>query len=32
MDHGQIVEEAPPEELFERPQQERCRQFLSQVL
>jgi ABC-type polar amino acid transport system ATPase subunit len=32
MDHGQIVEEAPPEELFERPQHERTRQFLSQVL
>ncbi|MEX0674433.1 MAG: amino acid ABC transporter ATP-binding protein [Gaiellaceae bacterium] len=32
MDHGQIVEEASPEELFERPRQERCRQFLSQVL
>jgi polar amino acid transport system ATP-binding protein len=32
MDHGQIVEEASPDELFEHPQQERSRQFLSQVL
>jgi ABC-type polar amino acid transport system ATPase subunit len=32
MDHGQIVEEASPEEIFERPRSERCRQFLSQVL
>ncbi|MEX2210457.1 MAG: amino acid ABC transporter ATP-binding protein [Gaiellaceae bacterium] len=32
MDHGRIVEEASPEELFEHPREERCRQFLSQVL
>ena len=32
MDHGQIVEEAPPAELFGQPREERCRQFLSQVI
>ena len=32
MDHGQIVEVAPPEEFFSRPKHERTRQFLSQVL
>jgi polar amino acid transport system ATP-binding protein len=32
MDHGQIVEEAPPEELFDKPRHERTQQFLSQVL
>ena len=32
MDHGQIVEEASPEDIFERPQHERTRKFLSQVL
>jgi polar amino acid transport system ATP-binding protein len=32
MDHGQIVEEASPRELFERPREERTRRFLSQVL
>ncbi|HUH92176.1 MAG TPA: amino acid ABC transporter ATP-binding protein [Casimicrobiaceae bacterium] len=31
-DHGLIVESAPPDELFDRPQKERTRAFLSQVL
>jgi len=31
-DHGLIVESAPPGELFDRPQKERTRAFLSQVL
>ena len=32
MDDGYIVEEAPPEELFQRPKTERCRSFLESVL
>ncbi len=32
MDKGEIVEEAPPEQFFAAPQNERTRQFLSQVL
>ncbi|MGL4618510.1 MAG: amino acid ABC transporter ATP-binding protein, partial [Chroococcidiopsis sp.] len=32
MDRGLIVEQAPPEEFFLNPQQERTRQFLSQIL
>jgi general L-amino acid transport system ATP-binding protein len=32
MDNGMIVEQAPPEEFFLHPQQERTRQFLSQIL
>ena len=32
MDNGTIVEEAPPEEFFLNPKQERTRQFLSQIL
>jgi len=31
-DHGLIVEEGPPKQIFEAPQQERTRQFLSQIL
>jgi general L-amino acid transport system ATP-binding protein len=31
-DHGLIVEEGPPQQIFESPQQERTRQFLSQIL
>jgi len=31
-DHGLIVESAPPADLFDRPQKERTRAFLSQVL
>jgi general L-amino acid transport system ATP-binding protein len=31
-DHGVIVEEGPPEQIFEAPQHERTRQFLSQIL
>ena len=31
-DHGLIVEEGPPAQIFEAPQQERTRQFLSQIL
>ena len=32
VDHGQIIEEAPPGEFFTRPQHERAKQFLKQVL
>lgn len=32
MDHGSIVEEGEPRAMFERPREERTRQFLSQVL
>lgn len=32
MDQGSIIEEGPPEQLFQNPQQERTKQFLSQVL
>jgi polar amino acid transport system ATP-binding protein len=32
IDHGEIVEEAAPEEFFQRPQHERARQFLNQLL
>lgn len=32
MDHGRIVEKAPPEQFFSGPQSERTRLFLSQVL
>lgn len=32
MDNGMIVEVAPPEEFFNNPQQERTRQFLSQII
>jgi general L-amino acid transport system ATP-binding protein len=32
MDEGQIVEEAPPEEFFQRPKSERTKDFLSKIL
>lgn len=32
VDHGQIVEDAPPEEFFTRPNSERAKQFLAQVM
>jgi polar amino acid transport system ATP-binding protein len=32
MDHGAILEEAPPQEFFTKPKHERARQFLKQVL
>jgi polar amino acid transport system ATP-binding protein len=32
VDHGQIIEEAPPAEFFTRPQHDRAKQFLKQVL
>ncbi len=32
MDHGRILEDAPPEEFFLRPRHERTRQFLKQLL
>jgi ABC-type polar amino acid transport system ATPase subunit len=32
MDQGLIVEEAPPEDFFSRPREERTRQFLSKIL
>jgi len=31
-DQGVIVEEGPPQQIFEAPQQERTKQFLSQIL
>jgi ABC-type polar amino acid transport system ATPase subunit len=31
MDEGLVVESGPPQELFERPQQERTARFLSRV-
>ena len=31
-DHGQIVEEGPPQQIFGEPRQERTRRFLSQIL
>lgn len=31
MDHGEIVEEGPPEELFENPKTERLKEFLSKI-
>ncbi len=31
-DHGLIVEEGPPTQIFDQPQEERTRQFLSQIL
>jgi ABC-type polar amino acid transport system ATPase subunit len=32
MDHGEIVEQAPPEEFFTSPKHERLRDFLGQIL
>jgi general L-amino acid transport system ATP-binding protein len=32
MDHGQIMEEAPPDAFFSRPQSERAQQFLDKLL
>jgi len=32
LEEGQIVEEGPPSQLFENPQEERTRRFLSQIL
>ena len=32
VDHGQIVEDAPPEAFFKNPQSERAKQFLAQVM
>jgi ABC-type polar amino acid transport system ATPase subunit len=32
MDHGRIVEEAPPEQFFSSPREERTRAFLQQIL
>ena len=31
-DEGVIVEEGPPQQIFEAPKQERTRRFLSQIL
>jgi general L-amino acid transport system ATP-binding protein len=31
-DHGQIVEEGPPSQIFEHPEHQRTRRFLSQIL
>ena len=32
MDHGQIVETGTPEQIFENPQHDRTKLFLSQIL
>jgi ABC-type polar amino acid transport system ATPase subunit len=32
IDHGQIVEQGPPSQIFEHPEHERTRRFLSQIL
>jgi hypothetical protein len=32
MDHGQVVESGPPEQIFEAAETDRLRRFLSQVL
>jgi general L-amino acid transport system ATP-binding protein len=32
MDHGEIVERGPPQELFANPKSERTQLFLSQIL
>jgi polar amino acid transport system ATP-binding protein len=32
MDHGQVVETGPPDQIFEAAQTERLQRFLSQVL
>lgn len=32
IDHGQILEEAAPEDFFTQPQHERAKQFLQQVM
>ena len=32
MDHGRIVEMAPPEKFFSQPESDRCRTFLQQIL
>ena len=32
LDEGRLVEEGPPDQLFEHPAQDRTRQFLSKVL
>lgn len=31
-DHGRVIEEAPPEELFSNPKEQRTRDFLRAVL
>ena len=32
MDHGRIVEMAPPDKFFSQPESDRCRTFLQQIL
>ena len=32
MDHGEIVETAPPEDFFTAPRSQRCRDFLDKIL
>jgi len=32
MDHGRVVESAPPEQFFSNPRTDRCQEFLSQIL
>jgi ABC-type polar amino acid transport system ATPase subunit len=32
MDEGKIIEVAPPEKFFSKPDSDRCREFLEQIL
>jgi general L-amino acid transport system ATP-binding protein len=32
MDEGNIVEQAPPDQFFEKPKTNRCKTFLNQIL
>jgi ABC-type polar amino acid transport system ATPase subunit len=32
MDHGEIIEDSPPQEMFSNPQHARTRAFLRQIL
>ena len=32
MDEGRVVETGPPDEVFDRPREERTREFLSKIL
>lgn len=32
MDHGEIVERAPPEKFFSNPESQRCQDFLQKIL
>jgi len=32
MDHGEIVEKSKPEQFFEKPETQRCQDFLAKIL